>query len=69
VVARLNLTTPDRLLSAGGGVTIEFVPQSDTQFVMLSEASALDEEPVEFQRQADGTVVLLFHGRPFGLKK
>ena len=43
---------------------IEFVPLSDTRFVMLSEVSTLDEESVEFQRKADGSVVLLFHGQP-----
>jgi CubicO group peptidase (beta-lactamase class C family) len=59
----------DRLLGEGPGFTIEFVPLSDTQFVMLSGLGALDEAPAEFQRQPDGSVVLLFHGQPFALKK
>jgi hypothetical protein len=59
----------DRLLGTGAGFTIEFVPLSDTEFVMLSELGALDEVPAEFQREADGSVVFLFHGQPFGVKK
>jgi hypothetical protein len=60
----------DRLLSAGGGVPVtnEFVPLSDTRFVMPSEVRTLGEESAEFQRQADGSVVLLFRGQPPGLK-
>jgi hypothetical protein len=59
----------DKLLGAAPGITIEFVPLSDTTFVMLSDIGALDEEPAEFRRQADGSVVFLFHGQPFGVKK
>jgi CubicO group peptidase (beta-lactamase class C family) len=59
----------DRLLGAGGGVTIEFVPLSGTQFVMLSDVSTLDEEPVEFERHADGSVVLVLFGRPLAVKR
>jgi CubicO group peptidase (beta-lactamase class C family) len=59
----------DKLLGAAPGITIEFVPLSDTTFVMLSDIGALDEETAEFRRQADGSVVFLFHGQPFGVKK
>lgn len=45
-------------LVAGGN--IEFVPLSDTQFIMLSDLSALDEASAEFQRQPDGSFVLPF---------
>ena len=59
----------DRLLGEGGGLTMEFVPLSDTQFVMLSDVSTLDEEAVEFERQADGSVVLVLFGHPLAIKK
>jgi CubicO group peptidase (beta-lactamase class C family) len=59
----------DKLLGTAAGVTIEFVPQSDTEFIMLSDIGALDEQPAEFRRQPDGTVMFLFHGQPFGVKK
>jgi hypothetical protein len=59
----------DKLLGAAPGITIEFVPLGDTTFVMLSNFPALDEESAEFRRQADGSVVFLFHGQPFGVKK
>jgi CubicO group peptidase (beta-lactamase class C family) len=59
----------DRLLGEGPGFTIEFVPLSDTQFVMLSGLGALDEVPAEFQRQADGSVILMFQGQPFAVKR
>jgi CubicO group peptidase (beta-lactamase class C family) len=58
----------DRLLGSAPGVSIEFVPQSDTTFIMLAIA-AIDEAPVEFVRQADGSVILAFQGRPLGIKK
>ena len=45
------------------------MPQSDTEFIMLSDIGALDEQPAEFRRQPDGTVMFLFHGQPFGVKK
>ena len=44
-------------------------PLSDTTFVMLSTIGALDEQPAEFQRQADGSVVILFHGQTLGVKR
>ena len=50
-------------------MTIEFVPLSGTQFVMLSDVSTLDEEPVEFERHADGSVVLVLFGRPLAVKR
>ena len=60
----------DSLLAAIFGGSLEFVPQSDTTFIMLSgEFSALDEVVAEFQRQADGSVVLQFMGRPFAVKR
>ena len=59
----------DKLLGAAPGITIEFVPLSDTTFVMLSDIGALDEELAEFRRQADGSTLFLFHGQPFGVKK
>jgi CubicO group peptidase (beta-lactamase class C family) len=59
----------DKLLGAAPGITIEFVPLSDTTFVMLSDIGALDEEPAEFRRQADGSTLFLLHGQPFGVKK
>jgi len=54
---------------AAPGISIEFVPLSDTTFVMLSNFGALDEESAEFEPQADGSVVFIFHGQPFGVKK
>jgi hypothetical protein len=36
---------------------------------MLSTIGTLDEQPAEFQRQADASVVILFHGQPLGLKR
>jgi hypothetical protein len=59
----------DKLLGFVAGVHLEFIQQSDTTFIMLSNLSALDEVPAEFQRQADGSVVLQFTGRPFAVKK
>jgi CubicO group peptidase (beta-lactamase class C family) len=59
----------DKLLGSGPGFSIEFVAQSDTTFVMLSNIGALDEQPVEFQRQPNGSVMMLFHGQTIGIKK
>jgi CubicO group peptidase (beta-lactamase class C family) len=59
----------DRLLGEGGGVTLEFVPHSGTQFVILADVSTMDEQTVEFERLADGSVQLVFFGRPFAIKK
>ncbi len=58
----------DRLLGEGVGLTLEFVPLSDSQFVMLSDVSTLDEVAVEFERHADASVVLLLLGRPLAIK-
>ena len=58
----------DKLLGLGGGIGIEFVPQSDTTFVMLT-AGALDEAPIDFVTHADGRVMLVFNGQPIGIKK
>ncbi len=59
----------DRLLGEGGGLTMEFVPVSDTQFVMLSDVSTLDEVLVEFERHADASVVLVLFGHPLAIKR
>ena len=59
--------TKESVIAAG--LTIEFVPQSDTTFVMLSDLGALDEQPVEFRAQADGSVAFLLQGQPLGVKK
>jgi len=59
----------DRLLGEGGGLTMEFIPVSDTQFVMLSDVSTLDEVSVEFERRADASVVLVLFGHPLAIKK
>jgi hypothetical protein len=59
----------DKLLGTAPGLTIEFVPQRDTRFVMLSDIGALDEQPAEFRRQADGTVGFLLQGQPLGVKQ
>jgi CubicO group peptidase (beta-lactamase class C family) len=60
----------DALLATVLGGSLEFLPQSDTTFIMLSgEFSALDEVAAEFQRQADGSVVLQFMDRPFAVKR
>ena len=48
---------------------MEFVPVSDTRFVMLSDVSTLDEVSVEFERQADASVVLMLFGHPLAIKK
>jgi len=32
-------------------------------------AGALDEAPIEFVKQADGSVMLVFYGRSLGIKK
>jgi CubicO group peptidase (beta-lactamase class C family) len=58
----------DRLLGSAPGVSIEFVPQSDTTFIMLAIA-AIDEAPVEFVKHADGSLILAFQGQPLGIKK
>ena len=55
----------DQLLGAVAGLTIEFIPRQRHQFVMLSDVSTLDEEPVEFERRPDGSVVFVFFGHPF----
>jgi hypothetical protein len=59
----------DSLLGSAVGVSIEFVAQSDTTFIMLSDHPALDEVLAEFQRQADGSIVIQFQGRPFAVKR
>lgn len=59
----------DRLLGEGGGLTMEFVPMSDTQFIMLSDVSTLDEVVVDFERQPDASVVLVLFGHPLAIKK
>jgi CubicO group peptidase (beta-lactamase class C family) len=58
----------DRLLGLAQDISIEFVPQSDTTFIVLA-VGALDEAPVEFVKHADGRVTLVFSGRPLGSKK
>jgi len=58
----------DRLFGSAVGLPFEFVPPSDTQFVMLA-VGALDEELVEFVKQADRSVIPRFQGQPLGLKK
>jgi CubicO group peptidase (beta-lactamase class C family) len=58
----------DKLLGAAPGITIEFVPLSDTTFVMLSDIGALDEQTAEFRRQPDGSIAFLIHDQPFGMK-
>jgi CubicO group peptidase (beta-lactamase class C family) len=59
----------DKLLGSAPAASIEFVALSDTTFVMLSNVGALDEQPAEFQRQADGSLVILFHGQAIGVKR
>jgi CubicO group peptidase (beta-lactamase class C family) len=59
----------DKLLGFVADVNLEFIQLSDTTFIMLSNLSALDEVPAEFQRQADGSVVLQFTGHPFAVRK
>jgi len=59
----------DRLLGSVAGVNLEFVAQSDTTFIMLSDLSGLDQVLADLQRQADGSVVLQFLGRPFAVKR
>jgi CubicO group peptidase (beta-lactamase class C family) len=59
-----------KLLGSVASIHLEFVPQSDTSFVMLSaDLSALDEVPAEFQHQPDGSVIFGVAGRPFAVKK
>jgi len=50
-------------------LTLEFVPLSDSQFVMLSDVSTLDEVLVEFERRADASIVLVLLGRPLAIKR
>ena len=57
----------DQLVGVTAGVALEFVPQSDTRFVLLA-VGHLDESPVEFVKNADGSVTFLFHGQPAGIK-
>ena len=59
----------DRLLGETGGLTMEFVAISDTQFVLLSDVSTLDEASVEFERHADASVVLVLFGHPLAIKR
>ncbi len=59
----------DSLLGSVAGISIEFVAQSDTTFIMLSDSSALDEVVAEFLRQPDGSMVFQFFGRPFAVKR
>jgi CubicO group peptidase (beta-lactamase class C family) len=59
----------DTLLGSVAGVSIEFLAQSDTTFIMLSDSSALDEVLAEFQSQPDGSMVFQFLGRPFAIKR
>jgi CubicO group peptidase (beta-lactamase class C family) len=59
----------DKLLGFVAGVNLEFIQLSDTTFIMLSNLSALDEVPAEFQRQPNGSVALQLLSRPFAVRK
>jgi CubicO group peptidase (beta-lactamase class C family) len=59
----------DRLLASGAGISLEFIAQADSVFVMLSDLGALDEELVEFRSQPDRSVALYFKGRVIGVKQ
>jgi CubicO group peptidase (beta-lactamase class C family) len=59
----------DKLVGLAAGINIEFVPLSDTRFIMLSDLSALDEVLAEFQRQPDGSFVLPLLGEALVLSR
>jgi hypothetical protein len=58
----------DQLVGFGAGTDLEFVPLSDSRFIMLCDQGSCDEAPVEFKTQPDGTVVFLWNGEPYGRK-
>ena len=58
----------EKLLGFAAGTEVEFVPMSDTQFVMLCDQGSCDEARVEFRRQPDNSVVFLWQDDPYGRK-
>jgi CubicO group peptidase (beta-lactamase class C family) len=59
----------DRLLGEGGGLELEFVALSATEFVLLTDLSALDEAPAAFRPRPDGAVDLYLGGQLLGTKR
>jgi CubicO group peptidase (beta-lactamase class C family) len=58
----------DKLRGFAAGTDVEFVPMTDTQFVMLCDQGSCDEVPVEFRPQPDGSVTFLWTGAPYARK-
>ncbi len=59
----------EKLFGFAAGTEVEFVPMSDTQFVILCDQGSCDEVPVEFRVQPDGSVIFLWQGEPYGRKQ
>ncbi len=58
----------EKLLGFAAGTDVEFVPMSDTQFVMLCDQGSCDEAPVEFRLQPDNSVLFVWNDAPYGRK-
>jgi CubicO group peptidase (beta-lactamase class C family) len=56
-------------LGPNEGRTLDLVPTSPTQFVLLGETTVLDGAPVSFKVGSDGIPVLLLGGAPFGARQ
>jgi CubicO group peptidase (beta-lactamase class C family) len=59
----------EKLVGTIAGQGLEFVPLSDTTFVLLSDFSSIDEMPAAFAVLADGTVALELAGTRFAVKR
>jgi CubicO group peptidase (beta-lactamase class C family) len=59
----------DKLLGSIINFTFELEPFSDTEFVAHSDLPAINEAPVSFRPEEDGSVTLLVKGQPFGVKR
>jgi hypothetical protein len=58
----------EKLLGFAAGTDLEFVPMSDTQFVMLCDQGSCDEVPVEFRSQPDRSVLFVWNDVAYGRK-
>jgi hypothetical protein len=47
---------------------VDLMPTSPTYFLMRGDVTMLDGVPVSFKVRADGRMMLMFSGNPFGVR-
>jgi len=58
-----------RQLGPGEGFDFEMIDLGSGRFVLLSDFSALEVLPAEFEPTPDGRMMLVIQGDPFGIKQ